>query len=72
MQLQQELLNEATQLIARKREIPLVHTDEQYHLVHHQMWEGNGTALNICEVKVQGVYPDQFIDYFQNQADVLP
>ena len=30
------------------------------------MWEGNGTALNICEVKVQDVQPQQFIMYFRN------
>ena len=36
------------------------------------MWEGNGTALNICEVKVEDVMPEQFIEYFKNQMEILP
>ena len=47
-------------------------TDEENNLVQHQMWEGNGTALNICEVKVQDVMPNKFIDYFRNQMVILP
>ena len=72
MQLQQDLLNEATLLLSRKREIPVVLTDDENNLVQHQMWEGNGTALNICEVKVQDVMPEQFIEYFRNQQNILP
>jgi len=33
-------------------------TDEDSNLVHHMMWEGHGTALNICEVKVPDVMPE--------------
>ena len=29
-------------------------------------------ALSICEVKVQGVLPERFIDFFKNQVEVLP
>ena len=47
-------------------------TDEENNLVQHQMWEGNGTALNICEVKVEDVMPSQFIEYFKNQMEILP
>ena len=36
------------------------------------MWEGNGTALNICEVKVEDVMPEQFIEYFKHQMEILP
>ena len=36
------------------------------------MWEGNGTALNICEVKVEDAMPEQFIEYFKNQMEILP
>ena len=36
------------------------------------MWEGNGTALNICEVKVEDVLPEQFIEYFKHQMEILP
>ena len=70
--MQQSLLEEAFRLLARKREIPIVTTDEENNLVQHQMWEGNGTALNICEVKVQDVMPNKFIDYFRNQMVILP
>ena len=66
MLLQQRLLDEAMQLLSRKREIPVVLNDEENNMVQHQVWEGNGTALNICEVKVQDVTPEQFIDYFKH------
>lgn len=46
--------------------------DGESSLVHHMMWEGNGTALNICEVKVPDVMPDQFIEFFKNQQEILP
>lgn len=72
MQLQQELLNEATQLIARKREIPVVLTDCEKRLVQHQVWNNNGTALNIVEVRVQDVMPEQFINFFKNHMKILP
>ena len=36
------------------------------------MWEGNGRALNICEVKVEDIMPEQFIEYFKNQMEILP
>ena len=35
------------------------------------MWEGNGTALNICEVKVEDVMPSQFIEYFTKPFKVI-
>jgi hypothetical protein len=73
MIIQQNLLDEATNLLARKREIPIVPADDDHAaIVHHQMWEGNGTALNICEVKVQDLMPDQFIGFFKNQMEILP
>ena len=71
MCIQQELLDEATHLISRKRELPVVLTDEENNLVQHQRWEGNG-ALNIVEVKVRDVMPEQFIEYFRNQMHILP
>ena len=46
--------------------------EEENSLVHHMMWEGNGTALNICEVKVPDVMPEQFIEFFKNQQEILP
>lgn len=46
--------------------------DDESHLVHHMMWEGNGTALNICEVKVPDLMPEQFIEFFKNQQEILP
>ena len=36
------------------------------------MWEGNGTALNIIECKVNNVHPNKFIDYFKNVVTLLP
>ena len=72
MQIQQQLLDEAMRVLARKREIPLVPTEEGSGLVHHQLWEGHGTALNICELKVPDVMPEQFIDFFRNRMEILP
>lgn len=42
MQLQQELLDEATNMLGRKREIPIVLTDSENRMVQHQLWDGNG------------------------------
>lgn len=36
------------------------------------MWEGNGTALNLCELRVSDVMPEQFIEFFRNQQNILP
>ena len=71
MQLQQELLDEGMRLLARKKDFPVVLTDEANNLVQHQLWERVGTAVNIVEVKVPGVLPDQFISYFRNQSEIL-
>ena len=65
-------MDEATKLIARKREIPVVHHDEENCLVQHQIWEGNRVALNICEVRVLDVYPEQFIDYLKKNMATVP
>lgn len=35
MLIQQSLLDEATNLLARKREIPIVPADEEHAMVHH-------------------------------------
>jgi len=59
-------------LLSRKREIPIIPTDDDSNMVHHMIWEGNGTALNICEIKVKDVMPNQFIEFFRNQKDILP
>ena len=51
----------------------MVVTDEENNLVQHGMWEGNGgVALNICEVKVRDLQPEQFIEYFKNASQILP
>ena len=59
-------------LLSRKRDIPIVLSDEENNMMQHQVWEGNGTALNICEVKVEDVLPEKFIEYFRNQMSILP
>ena len=73
MLIQQELLDEATRLLKHKHEIPLIESEEDGpEFVHHQEWEGNGVGLNICEIRVDGVMPARFIEYFKNCATILP
>lgn len=36
------------------------------------MYEGNGTVLNICEVKVLDIMPERFNEFFRNQMEILP
>ena len=35
------------------------------------IWEGNGTALNICELNVDHVMPEKFIEFFRNYQGIL-
>ena len=46
--------------------------DDESNMVHHMSWEGNGCALNICEIKVKDIMPDRFVELLKNQKDILP
>ena len=46
--------------------------DDESNMVHHMMWEGNGTGLNICEIKVKDIMPERFIELLRNQKEALP
>ena len=40
-------------------------------MVHHMTWEGNGTALNICEIKVRDIMPEKFIELLRVQHEII-
>ena len=63
MQIQQELLDEAQYLLNLKRQIPIVYEDEERQLIVLQKW-ADEDPLTICEMRVDGVYPEQFIEFF--------
>ena len=65
MLIQQELLDEAQRYLNMKRKIPIVYEDEEQRLIVLQQWT-NDIPLTICEMRVDGVFPDQFIEFFQS------
>lgn len=71
MQLQQQLLNRAFHLLKKKKDIPVIVEDPEQGLILRQEWNDN-SPLTITELRAHGLMPQQFIDFFKHQHEIVP